>query len=241
MKNQSKILSYLFVIIFLITLSCSNPKKSKVYFIPSLHGLHKTNQKYNYDSLKAIVSRLNPDVIAVEIRPEDIDQDSLYLKESYPHEMWEMRYWFPDKTIEGFDWLGDDIEGVLIPDEYWENTSKIMKYRRALRKDSIYSNKCAECDSILKERINLIKDVSLKDILNSNDSKLTKEYYKCLKSKLDGSIHERLIRFNDKRDKKILANIKSIVQDNKGKTIVIITGDDHYVMLKDKFDHQNIF
>ncbi|HYK54919.1 MAG TPA: hypothetical protein VEV15_00445, partial [Flavisolibacter sp.] len=68
--------------------------QTKVCLIPTLHGLHKTNKLYNYDSLKATVARLHPDVIAVEIRAEDVASDTAYLKKNYPYEMWMMRYWF---------------------------------------------------------------------------------------------------------------------------------------------------
>ena len=83
--------------------------QTRVYVIPVLHGMHKTNQQYTYDSIRAMVERLNPDVIAVEIRAEDIDSDTAYLKQNYPLEMWMMRYWFPSATIAGFDWLGKDL------------------------------------------------------------------------------------------------------------------------------------
>ncbi|MGZ5287826.1 MAG: hypothetical protein ACXWB9_11595, partial [Flavisolibacter sp.] len=86
-----------------------------------LHGLHKTNTAYNYDSLKNTVTRFYPDLIAVEIRSDDITGDSSYLGKNYPREMWMMRYWFPGVEIDGYDWLGKDLEGRRIPDQYWKN------------------------------------------------------------------------------------------------------------------------
>ncbi|HLN74002.1 MAG TPA: hypothetical protein VK205_11955, partial [Prolixibacteraceae bacterium] len=83
--------------------SCSTLQK-KVYFIPTLHGLHQANQSYSYDSLKQLINHLNPDIIAVEIRQEDINGDSLYLSKNYPYEMRMMKYWFPNTKIVGFDW-----------------------------------------------------------------------------------------------------------------------------------------
>src|SRR5687768_9829702 len=111
--------------------------QTRVYVIPVLHGMHKTNPLYSYDSVQAIVKRLNPDVIAVEIRAEDIDSDTAYLKQNYPLEMWMMPYWFPGATIAGFDWLGDELAGKPIPARYWKDHSRIKALQRLLGTDSV--------------------------------------------------------------------------------------------------------
>ena len=220
--------------------TCKNDR-SKVYFIPTLHGLHKVNEKYNYDSLKQIVAALKPDIIAVEIRSEDVDQDSLYLSKNYPYEMRMMKYWFPKTTVLGFDWLGADIEGKLIPPNYWSEISTIKKYEKALNDDSLFSKKTAVCDSFTNQRLAIIKNYSLKDILKSEDSVLTRSFYHCLETNLKGSVHERVLQFYDLRNAKLLENINHILSENKNKRIVILTGDDHFIFLKDKFPNTRYY
>jgi hypothetical protein len=81
----------------------------------------------------------------------------------------------------------------------------------------------------------------LREILKSRDSALTKQFYECLDEKLKGSIHERVLQFYDLRNSKLLENIKKILAANKHQRIVILTGDDHYVVLKDKFQSEPLY
>lgn len=226
-------------LLILIT-SCNN-HIGKVYFIPTIHNLHKVNDSYNYDSLKQIVSALNPDIIAVEIRSEDIQEDSVYLSKNYPYEMRMMKYWFPHSKMAGFDWLGSDIEGQLIPPNYWNEISLIKQYEKELNADSLFAQQTAACDNFNNQRLEILKNYSLKELLKSQDAALTKQFYHCLESKLNGSIHERVLRFYDQRNAELLKNIERIIAENKNKRIVILTGDDHFVFLKDKFQHEPVF
>jgi hypothetical protein len=240
-KVKSKVAQTSYWLLFCISLwSCSTLQK-KVYFIPSLHGIHQTNQSYSYDSLKQLINHFNPEIIAVEIRQEDMDGDSLYLSKNYPYEMRMMKYWFPNTKIVGFDWLGDDIEGKPIPNNYWKDISFIKKAERELQADSLYSAKCSACDTFRKQRIELLKDSSLKDILKSKDSQLTRQFYECLAEQLNGSKYENILKFYDQRNEQILINIEKIIRKNRNKTIVIVTGDDHYIYLKDRFPHDLIY
>lgn len=224
-----------------VVLGLSSNAQTKVYLIPSLHGLHKTNHNYSYDSLRTFISRLKPDVIAVEIRSIDVSEDTSYLKNNYPYEMWKMRYWFRDKKIEGFDWLGNDINGKLIPQNYWREISEIKKTEKALNNDSIYSNSILQCDSFLTRRLEILQNCTLKQILESNDAILCNQYYNCYSEILSGTKYELIPKFNQERNERILQNINELQKKYNGKTIVIITGDDHYVYLKDKIQHNSIY
>jgi hypothetical protein len=228
------------VLVSVLFLGCTS-LQTKVYFIPSLHGLHQINNNYNYDTLKQIINRLKPDIIAVEIRPEDISQDSTYMVKNYPFEMRMMKYWFPEAKIEGFDWLGGDIEGKTIPNNYWKDISVTKKLERELSADSIYSKKCAVCDTFTHQRLAILKNYSLKEIISSNDSLLTKHFYQCLEKQLTGTRYENILSFYDIRNDKILKNIEEIIKKNKEKVIVIITGYDHYVYLNTKFAHNLLY
>jgi hypothetical protein len=231
----------LFLLVFCAALAAFYPVGGKVFFIPSIHGLHKINPNYSYDSLRHVIERLNPDVIAVELRPEDVDADSSYLKKNYPLEMRMMRYWFPKAKIAGFDWLGSDIEGRPIPDNYWRDHSPIKKYEKALEDDKPVSAKSGHCDALQQKRLALLKSLTLKQLLESEDAKLTRDFYDCFGAALKGSIHQRVPDFYDARNVRLLANIRQIISDNSGKRVIIITGDDHYVLLKDKFPHEKLF
>jgi len=207
--------------------------QTKVILIPTIHSLHKSNAQYNYDSLKRFVERLNPDVIAVEIRDIDLNADTNYLKRNYPYEMWMMRYWFTGKIIEGFDWLGEELEGKPVPERYWQEQSQIKRLEKELDEDSNYGKKLQNCIGYTKERLKILSKYTLTGILASKDDSLIRSYYDCMEQQLSGSRYQQLPRFYDKRNKKMETRLHSIIQKHQNKVIVILTGDDHYPYLLD--------
>ena len=214
--------------------------QGKVYIVPVLHGMHQANPEYTYDSVRAIVGRLNPDVIAVEIRAEDLTADTAYLKQNYPLEMWMMRYWFPSATLAGFDWLGTELGGRPIPERYWKDHSRIKALQALLKTDTAYSRKLQACQLYTDQRLDILERRSLRGILQSNDAILVKEYYNCLDQHLKGSEYEELTRFYDARNAQIQRNVAALVQAHKGKTIVVLTGDDHYPYLREYLLKQKV-
>lgn len=221
-----------FVLLFtacVVSLICNS--QTHIYLIPTIHGLHKTNQQYNYDSLRNIISKLNPDVIAVEIRSEDMNKDSNYLKKNYPFEMWMMSLWFPSVKIEGFDWLGKDLEGNIIPEDYWVRQSSIRKLQNQLNADSSFTSKIWHCNSFTGERMIILKESSLQSILTSNDAALTLKYYQCLKNAFENSPYLALTDFYNERNTKMQENLHQLFNKHDGKRLVILTGDDHYPYL----------
>lgn len=229
---------FLLVLAVCITVCCFS--QARIVLVPVLHGLHKSNQQYNYDSLKNLVVRINPDVVAVEIRQEDINSDTSYLKKNYPYEMWMMPIWLKGKTITGFDWLGKDIEGIPIPEHYWNEKSKIKKLQASLNMDSTLNNALAECNAYNEKRMPLLLNFSLTDILKSNDHSLVKSYYYCLETKLRETEYKSLVDFYSLRNHKMMERISSIINDHPNKTIVVLTGDDHYPYLLDYLRNLNI-
>lgn len=214
--------------------------QTRIYIVPVLHGMHKTNPEYTYDSVRAIVGHLHPDVIAVEIRAEDMNSDTAYLKQNYPYEMWMMRYWFPGATIAGFDWLGPELEGRPIPHRYWKDHSRIKALQRLLDTDTVYINKLAACQLYTDERLAILTRSSLKAILESNNAILIKEYYNCLEQRLQGSQYEELTRFYDARNRRIQQNVEAIAKTHPGKRIVVLTGDDHSPYLREYLLRQGL-
>lgn len=227
MKKRSRI----FILFCLAAVVASG--QTKISLIPTIHSLHKNNSLYNYDSVRAIVSRLKPDVIVVELRAMDISSDTNYLKKNYPYEMWMMRYWFPKKTIEGYDWLGEDLEGKPIPEKYWQEQSTIKKLERQLEQDSIYSKRFDACRHYAGQRLPLLKNKSLPEILKSSDSELIRNYYDCMKEQLNRSLYKELPDFYSERNRQMESGLSTIIKKHRGKTIVVLTGDDHYPCLLD--------
>lgn len=236
-----KIPLLLLIFAVLINLLSCNTQQGEVFFVPTLHGYHSVNQNYNYDSLKAIIKKLNPDIIAVEIRAEDIEQDSMYIAYNYPYEMYAVKTWFPKAKVVGIDWLGKDIEGKLMSFDYWQTQSELKKVEQKLSTDSMYLKRLQTCNSRYAERDSLLRSLSLQQLLNSTDAEITTQYYSCLKNELQGSPYEALITFSNERNNEVLKNISAVIKHNKGKRIVILTSDDMYVAIKDSFEHQPVY
>jgi hypothetical protein len=233
-------IKHFFITLLFLSFLTTGFAQSKVYLIPTLHGLHKTNSQYTYGSLQAIIGKIKPDVIAVEMRAEDVASDTSYLKKNYPYEMWMAGYWFASSVIEGFDWLGNDLEGKPIPGRYWKDQSRIKALERLLDGDSLYSTRLSRCQTYVDERMNILKNNSLKNILRSSDAILTKVYYDCMNLQLQGSDYAELTNFYAERNKKMQERLSAIIKKYPGKTIVVLTGDDHYPYLMEYLRKQNV-
>lgn len=233
-------LKKIFAVLLCLYFFTNGFSQTRVCLLPALHGLHKANPRYSYDSLRAIIGSIQPDVIAVEIRPEDISADTAYLKRNYPFEMWMMRYWFPLAALEGFDWLGAELEGKPVPDRYWKEQSGIKSLERSLDADTVYASRLAPCQAFVEERLAILKTQSLPAILQSRDAALVKAYYDCLDIGLKESRYAALTGFYTERNKRMSGRLGALIRKHPNKTIVVLTGDDHYPFLRDYLLKQGI-
>lgn len=149
--------------------------KSEVLIISTIHGAHKVNPNYSYDSLFAFIEKYDPDIIGVELRKEDIDSSASYLKSNYPYEMYECITKYFSKKVFGFDWLGDDIAGKAIPVNYWKERSSIKKLQQKLSGDSILQQKLSITDIIQEEKKKLALNASLAELNDGRYGKSNKE------------------------------------------------------------------
>ena len=74
----------LFLFLLLILTACTGEEKTRVLVLPTIHGAHEANENYTYDDLLQLVKAYDPDVIGVEIRPEDLDLQTDSLDVFYP-------------------------------------------------------------------------------------------------------------------------------------------------------------
>ena len=104
----------------------------------------------------------------------------------------------------------------------------------------MYGARLAACQRYEDERLTILQAGSFKTILHSNDHILIREYYNCLDQHLRGSDYEELTRFYDERNRQIQENVLRLTQNHKGKTIVVLTGDDHYPYLRQYLVKQKV-
>lgn len=223
-KTMAAIISFLICPIFS---GISQEKMSEVVIISTIHGAHKINSNYSYDSLFNYIEKYNPDIIGVEIRKEDIDSSFAYLKNNYPFEMYESIKKYPTKKVVGFDWLGSELEGKAIPENYWKEISAIKKLQGKLNQDSIISQKLSILEIIKEEKDKLILNASLFELNDGRYDLINFIYYEQLRAFFQGSEYITLSDFYQQRDKHIAENIIGIIKNNKGKRMIFLLGADH--------------
>ncbi len=196
-----------------------------VLVVPSMHGLHASSPKYGFDTLYALVAGFDPDVVGVEIRPDDIDAPDQYLKKNYPPEMIALRDKYPQR-VTGFDWLGPELSGRSIPDGWWKNGSRIKALERQAEKDP--SMQSPQADAVAEQEQAILKDATPASLADGRYYRLVMAN-RALKAKLAGDgPYRELVQFTAERDRRIDRNMISIVRANPGKRIVFVMGADHF-------------
>lgn len=215
------------LLIYQLISGISQEKKSEVVIISTIHGAHKTNPNYSYDSLFNFIEKFNPDVIGVEIRKEDIDSSVTYLKNNYPYEMYECIKKYPSKNVLGFDWLGKELEGKAIPVNYWKDISAIKKLQQKLNTDSTVLQKLSILDIIKEKKNKLALNASLPELNDGRYDLINHIYYEQLNALLQATEYISLSEFYQQRDEHIAQNILEIIKQNKGKRMIFLIGADH--------------
>ena len=223
----TKIFRILLLIILPASSVMAQVNRTEVAIISTIHGAHKTNPNYTYDSLFAFIDKFDPDIIGVEIRKEDIDSSVSYLKNNYPFEMYESISKYEAKKVIGFDWLGDDIAEKAIPENYWKEKSPLKKLQRKLSADSIVKQKLSITDIIQEEKNELALNASLSEINDGRYDLINRIYYEQLRLILQETEYKVLSDFYEKRDHMIADNILETIKENKGKKMIFLLGADH--------------
>lgn len=201
---------------------------SKVLLLGTIHGLHKNNNLYSYEDIFNIIDDFNPDVLGVEIRPEDVEQEREYLTKYYPYEMIEAKYRYYHRCqIIGFDWFEERLEGKLIPELYFEEVNQQIQLEQALQEDYSMAKE--------KEIISIIEDQEAKLVMKSNASEINSEKLDIL-MQLKQDITDLLLKETRyrlipeayaARNQQINTNIINLINNCRGKRILILMGAAH--------------
>lgn len=205
----------------------SQELKSKVLILSTLHKGHETNMNYTYDSIQKIIKRYQPEVLGVEIRAEDLKLDSKYLSKFYPKEMYE--YLFQSDKIKyyGFDWLGEEIVGIPMPENFFPEISSIIKLQKQLAENQEVQKRLEILSYVSKEKNQIAKISSPKEMIDGRYDVANRIYYNQMMNLMsDTELHE-IPKFYLKRDEMIASNILKIIQENPGAKMLFLMGADH--------------
>ena len=226
-------------IILLVLIGCktseklvaANAEPVQIQVLATLHKFHLTNPNYSYEKVTQLIKKFDPDIIAVEIRLEDLQEDSTYLAQFYPLEMRQVLKDFPREKVRGLDWYGNEAAGKTMAPGVFKNEQtelgKIKKLERELNQDSVLAPKLMSVAALGKKQAALAKVSSPAKLNNGEYDKITDAFYQNLEAATHGTRYQTYTDFNRLRDQIITENIVELVKENPGKRIIILVGANH--------------
>lgn len=230
-KTNTFTLLVLFTFLFNTTLFA---QQTQLLLLPTIHTLHQKNNRYSFENIFKIIENYKPDIIAVEIRPEDMQQDTAYLKMFYQPEMILMKNNFPDIQKAGIDDFGSDVRGKLLTADFLKDTTTQMgRFRvlnRRMNKDTAIVNafKQKGLPALRAKQGEMLSTASAAELLDGRYDKITGEYYAGLAEVLAKTPYAEYEKFSSTRDQKITDNIRKLVKNNPGKKIIVLSGANHH-------------
>ncbi len=209
-------------------------QKTDLLILPTIHSGHKKNVKYSFDHVTKIIENFKPDIIAVEIRPEDMDQDTAYLKIFYQPEMIMAKNGFPGIQKVGIDFMGNDMVGKQLPAGFNLDTlGEMGRFRLAsqkLMRDSIIvrARKDKGLVALKAKQGEMMSKLSASELLDGRYDKVTDEYTKAQTALLANTPYRYYDTFGIARDLKIAENIRDLAIKNPGKRIIVLSGANHH-------------
>jgi len=203
-------------------------KSTTILAVASLHKFHIDHPYFDYDKLFLVVDEFQPDYVGVEIRPEDIGADEEYLRRNYPHEMIELSKRYDYGHCFGFDWLGEDIAGQPIPENYWKEISEQKKLERTLGEDPNFQESPL-LDDLLNQQMEILKTATPASLIDGRYGSVTKKYYQALEDLLRGTKYEPIPQFREKRDQEIGGHMVNFIREHPGSRIALVMGANHHI------------
>lgn len=203
-----------------------------VMVVASIHKRLATSTSFTYDDLYASVARFKPDYVGVEIRQEDLGRDDMYLGRNYPAEMVHLAHAYGSRCF-GFDWLGDDLAGRVIPADWWKVQSPVKALERDLNnapplQDAAHMRLSDRLDRLSDEQDRILASATVTSLVDGRYDRVTAAYYRTLTELLAGTRFAALPAYYRRRDHAIAANIVTFAADHPGRRIAVVTGGDHH-------------
>ena len=202
-------------------------KTTTILVLASMHQFHKDHPTFDYDRLFNAVENFQPDFVGVEIRPEDIGAGENYLSQNYPFEMIELSKEYGDGRCFGFDWLGEDIAGQPIPNNYWKEISVHKKLEREMSDDD--SIDFTELEDLFEQQMAILKTATPASLIDGRYGAVTKRYYQVSDDVLRETRYEFITQFRRRRDQEIGKNIVDFILSHAGSRIALVMGANHQV------------
>lgn len=219
--------------------ACIEP--TQVLIVPVMHKLHQGNTLYGYSDIYRLVAAFRPDQVGVEIRQEDLDRGDDYLARNYPAEMAHLAKIYESRVF-GFDWLGDDLAGKAVPNDWWKKHSRVKQLERSM--DAAPPDRTpndrrlsAQLASLGERQEQIAVTATATTLADGRYDAVTAEYYATLKHLTDGTQYSVVSRFYSARDKHLNENVIHRLHGMKGGRVAIVTGMDHHGPMVKAIEH----
>lgn len=219
MRSEFKLISVSILFIFFVCNLVKAQNKIDVLVVGTIHGKHAVSN-YTYNVVLGILDTYKPDMICVEIRPEDFRNNVPYLREM---------------TLATFY---GDLNGIKVePIDWYDDNNNDRTIRDSLSKTDHYAQLMAKEDSLLKN------DSSIKEFNNKygeniyNNNKLDLMFWNGedysnynwsnYKISLDVYGDSPFNLHYITRNRNMLHLINNSISRNNPKRIIILTGAEH--------------
>ncbi len=221
------------IVLFSLWINPSFAQKTQLLILPTIHAGHKKNVNYNFEHVRTIIKNFKPDIIALEIRPEDLDQDTSYLHKFYNPEMIMFRNEFPEAKKAGIDFMGSDVAGKPLAENFLKDTivefGKFRLMNQKLMRDPAIVKARVEkgLPELISKRGKMMSSLGANQLMEGYYDSLTEEFTIEQTKILRNTPYQYYDDFQVMRDQRIANNIKAIALKNKGKRIIVLTGANH--------------
>jgi hypothetical protein len=235
----------LLVFVFIFFVSCEQDQKTQVLVLPAIHGAHEINENYTYADLLELVTAFNPNVIGVEIRPEDFQMESDSLDLFYPLEMIMVRDSFPG-IVRGIDYYSEETRSIRVSREMFSDTTsemyRIKRLMQDMRLDSAFVVKYQRTDlpKIQEKQREIALTYSAEELLKGEYDSITGRQYQIEDSLLNNSLYAAYPVFNNQRDLQITLNALELVEEHPGNKVLILVGANHRNRLIDSLKSREV-
>jgi hypothetical protein len=199
--------------------------------VATVHSAHRDHPTYSYEHLFATIRAFSPDVVAVEMRREDLGRGPDYLARNYPYEMRALAEAYGPNAV-GFDWLGAELEGRIIPENWWQEHSWLKRLEREKAADANFS--APEVSALQQQQRELIRSATAASLNDGRYDAVTRAYYRAFARSVAGTPYRRLADFYRQRDERIADNLTSVIRSHPGQRVAIVLGADHRAYVVDE-------
>lgn len=216
MRRNKRIIIFLAqLIVITVFLRCSQERKTEILVLGTIHQFHYVAEGYSTTILKALLEKLQPDVVCIETRPKDFERDD-YSKS--PPEVGQVIVpWAKKNGVE------------IIPIDWWEEGMReaTMAYYDSLKNTETGQELEEKEKRLLGDIQNPVSTPEKINYLTVNSDSIQNILRK--EHQVSAEVYGEGVptMFWEERNQKILNRILEVVDTHHGKRIVVAIGAEH--------------